>query len=243
MYGFVPAGGEGTEGVLMVLEAAGADEEAEGRPCVGKAGQYLFQQLKRAGVERDMFRIHNVLSCRPPGNKLAGMPWEAQAIRSCAPNLDATIADQRARAKRLGKTFVIFTLGKIAFKRIMGLPDGAPMLKKDYRNYPHWHEDYQAWVIAADHPSFLMRGNNHLTPVLQFAAQRALEIARDGIALDQPAFLEDPPAAQFSHWVNDYLAADARDPENTYLSYDIETPYKVGKDEDEVAREDDDDYK
>lgn len=226
----------------MVLEAAGADEEVEGRPVVGKAGQYLFQQLARAGVEREMFRIHNVLSCRPPGNKLAGMPWEKAAIAHCAPNLDATISETRDRAKRNGKTFVILTLGKTAFKRIMGLHEHAPMMKKDYRNYPHWHEDHQAWVIAADHPSYLMRGNNHLTPVLQFAAQRALEIARDGIKLDQPTFLEDPPAPTFSQWVNDYLEAEKRAPAETYLSYDIETPFKVGKDEDEVSREDDDDY-
>ena len=242
MHGFVPADSEGTEGVLMVLEAAGADEELEGRPVVGKAGQYLFQQLRRAGVEREMFRIHNVLSCRPPGNKLAGMPWEREAIAKCAPNLDATIAETRERARVNGKTFTILTLGRTAFKRIMHLPDNAPMMRSDYRNYPHWHEDYQAWVVAADHPSYLMRGNNHLTPVLQFAAQRALEIARGGMKLDRPTFLEDPPPAQFSNWVNDYLLAQSTDPEGVYLSYDIETPYKVGKDEDEVAREDDDDY-
>src|SRR5438445_13670086 len=91
MNGYVPQDGDGSNGVLVVLEAAGADEELAGIPTVGAAGQFLWNQLHRIGIEREGFRIHNVLSCRPPKNLLSKMPYEASVIASCAPNLDATI--------------------------------------------------------------------------------------------------------------------------------------------------------
>ena len=240
--GFVPADGTGRNGVLIVLEAAGQTEEEDGRPVVGKAGHFLFSQLARIGLERDDFRIHNVLSCRPPDNKLAKMPYETAAIEHCATNLDATIREMQERCKLLGKHFTILTLGRIAFKRIMGLSEKHPIMKEDYQCYPHWSEKYQAWVIAGDHPSYLLKGNNHLIPVLQFAARRAVEIAECGVPPDDGVYLCDPTPAQFTDWVKDYLEAVRRDPGGTLLSYDIETPHKKGKNEEKVAKEDDDDY-
>lgn len=241
-YGWVPADGDCTKGVLMVLEAAGADEAAEGRPVVGKAGHYLFQQLARVGIERDFFRIHNVLSCQPPGNKLAKMPFEQAVINHCAPNLDRTIEETRAIAKRQGQHFTILTLGRTAFKRIMGYDDRHPAMREDYLGYPHWSPDYQAWVIAADHPSYLMRGNNHLVPVLQFAATRAVEIATHGLTEEVHHYIEDPNPQTFAQWVADYRKHLASNPNETFLSYDIETPMKQGSNEEDVAREDDEDY-
>ena len=104
-WGYVPADGSGDNGVLIILEAAGKDEEDSGIPVVGKAGHYLFSQLARVGIERDGFRIHNVLSCRPCENKLVKMPYEAAAVAHCAPNLDATIADMQERCYNNGKYF------------------------------------------------------------------------------------------------------------------------------------------
>ena len=241
-YGYVPAHGTGDNGVLIVLEAAGADEAEAGIPVVGKAGHFLFQQLKRVGIERDGFRIHNVLSCQPPGNKLAKMPYEAEAIKQCAPLLDATIRDHKFHCELMGKTPVILTLGRIAFKRIMGTHDRDAIMRADYQCYPHWHKDYKCWVIAADHPSFLMRGNNHLVPVLQFAVQRAVEIALNGLVMDEERYMCDPDPATFQRWVEDYLRELQKNPSETFLAYDIETPMKQGSDEEKVAKEDDDDY-
>src|SRR3990167_10078308 len=95
MQGWVGPDGSGSSGVLVVGEAGGADEAQSGLPFVGKAGYYLFSNLKRVGLERDQFRIHNCLSCTPPNNKLAGMSYESAAIGHCRPNLDATIADMQ----------------------------------------------------------------------------------------------------------------------------------------------------
>lgn len=236
--GYVPATGSGANGVLIVAEAAGEHEAQEGAALVGKAGFYLFQQLARVGIERDGFRIHNVLSCRPPENKLAKMSYEDSVIASCSPLLDATIADMRVRCQTNGKTFTIVTLGRIAFKRIMNLTDKSPIMNEDYLVYPHWNERYGAWVLAADHPSYLMRGNHHLVPPLQFAFKRALEIARDGLKLEKhDNYLLDPLPVHFNAWAEEYATLS----QNVVLSYDIETPYKQGEDEEKVGRDEEDD--
>src|SRR6266853_4156914 len=121
--GFVPASGSGENGVLVVAEAAGEHEQNEGMPLVGKAGYYTWQNLQRVGIERDGFKIHNVLSCRPPENKLVKMAYQDEAINHCAPFLDRTIKEMQELCKKNGKTFVILTLGRTAFKRIMNLED------------------------------------------------------------------------------------------------------------------------
>jgi uracil-DNA glycosylase family 4 len=241
--GYVPADGSGDNGVLIVLEAAGEDEATQGRPVVGRAGQFMWTHLQRIGLERDGFRIHNVLSCRPPDNKLLKMPYTEAAIEHCAPNLDETIHTHIAHCRGAGKTPVIVALGKFSFKRLMGIEsDKHPLMREDYFTYPHWLEKYGCWMLAAPHPSHIMQGKNNLVPTMQFVFERAIEIANEGIELDQPSYLLDPTPRQFHDWVEEYFRELAINPDTTYLSYDIETPYKSGKSEDEVAREDDDDY-
>ncbi len=170
--GYVPADGSGENGVLVVAEAAGEHEAQEGMPLVGKAGHYLFTQLSRVGVEREGLRLHNVLSCRPPENKLVNQPYERAAVDHCAPFLDETIRSLQDTCASNGRNLVIVTLGVPAFRRIMGFDWKNEVLKKDYFCYPFWNETYQAWVIAAPHPSYLMRGNHKLVPILQFAFTR-----------------------------------------------------------------------
>src|SRR6266853_1314749 len=238
--GFSYPGGRGN--VLLVAEALGADEEIAGTALVGKAGYYLFQNLARVDIKREDFTLYNVCACRPPDNKLSGMSYEQEAINHCAPNLDKVIEETRTRAINNGKHFVIFTLGRTAFKRVMGLDNKSPIIRHDYLNYLFWSDKYQAFIIAGEHPAYLMRGNSHLLPPFQFAFQRAIEIARDGLELDQPTYLRDPDPQTFAQWVADYKRTAYQSPEETFLAFDIETPYKVGLDEAEVVREDDEDY-
>lgn len=240
--GYVPANGTGTNGVLVIAEAAGEHEAQEGMPLVGKAGYFFWSNLQRAGIDRDGFREHNVLSCRPPNNKLAGMPYENEVITHCSGLLDQTIYAMQETCKQHSLTLVILTLGQIAFRRIMSR-DLDPLalrsiMKEDYLAYPFWSETYQAWVIASDHPSFFMRGSTHLIPVMQFCAKRALEIAEKGLKIEEPTYLEGPLPETFTSWVADYTRHNL----DSILSYDIETPYKQGKAEDKIAREDDVDF-
>lgn len=239
--GFSRPDGNGSSGVMVVGEALGENEEVAGMGFVGKSGHYLFNALNRVGVERETLTIFNVVACRPPNNKLVGQTYESAAISHCRPNLDGVIAGARAKADAAGKTFVIVTLGKTAFKRVLGIDDKAPLLKEDYYCYPFWSQEYNAWVLAAAHPSYLMRGKHHEVAILQFAFRRALEIAAGGLTLQSPTYLLDPDPMSFSAWVDDYLAYAASNPD-TFLSYDIETPYKTGKGEDDLTKEDDDDY-
>lgn len=241
-WGFSRTDGAGNAGVLIVAEALGASEEEAGVPLVGKAGHFLFSNLGRVGLEREDFILSNVLQCRPPDNKLVGEWYESKAIEHCRGHLDNIILRARESSLVHSKAFVILTLGRTAFKRIMGYDDKNPIMRSDYRCYPHWSEPYKCWVIAADHPSFLMRGKTELIPVLQFAAKRAVEIAKNGLQYAEPVYSLDPPVHEFGSWIADYEYAYRQDPENTFLSYDIETPFKSGKDEEEVAKEDDDDY-
>lgn len=238
--GYVPASGTGENGVLVVAEAAGEHETIEGMPLVGKAGFYLWQNLGRIGIQREGFKCHNVLSCRPPENKLAKQEYEDRVIAYCSPLLDATIADMQRISREHDRTFTIVTLGQIAFKRIMGITSKDPILKEEYLAYPFRSWKYDAWVYACDHPSYLMRGANHLLPVLQFTFQRALQVAEQGLKLDVPEYLLDPDPATFAQWVRDYLKALEGDP-SLALSYDIETAYKQGKGEDELGKADESD--
>lgn len=242
--GFSEIDGSGSNGVLIVAEALGESEEVAGRPLVGQAGKFLFTHLKRVDLERDDFSLFNAIACRPPNNRLVGEAYESLALANCAPHLDAAIEVARGRALQHGRTFTILTLGRTAFKRVMALTDRDPIMRSDYLCYPFWSSTYKCWVVAADHPAYLMRGNTSEIPVLQFAAKRAVEIAREGLTLADPKYLLDPGPFQFAQWINDYFAHEAANPNDTFLSYDIETPYKSGKDEAELKKDEDgiDDY-
>jgi uracil-DNA glycosylase family 4 len=243
-WGFSVPVGTGRSGVMIVAEALGEAEEKEGMALVGKSGYTLFQQLKRIDIERDNFTIFNTIACRPPDNKLVGMPYMQGAIAHCKPNLDAAVQQAKRIAGVEGKTFVIVTLGVTPFKAILKL-DGIKdreLLKKDYYAYPFWSDTYGCWVLNAPHPAYLLRGNTHLWPVVQFVFKRALEIANNGLVLDNPDYLLDPDSNGFDLWIEGYRLSLGKDPDNP-LSYDIETPYKKKvKDEEEIGKEEDADH-
>ena len=234
--GFVPADGSGSNAVLIVLEAAGEHEEKEGRPLAGKSGFSFLRMLQRAGLRREDFRIHNVLSCRPPNNQLRGQAYEEAAIHHCAPNLDATIARMQPR--------VIVVAGDVAFQRI--LPDLYERLKHhrpsmglmDARGYVHWSEKYHAWVIPTIHPAFILRGQTAFESVFIRDLLRAVEVAKEGFkAIDLSHMLLDPTPSVALEWARQFEIASAIDP-TLHLAIDDETPWK-GEDEEELDEEED----
>jgi uracil-DNA glycosylase family 4 len=237
--GFSVPVGTGKSGVMVVAEALGEAEEKEGMALVGKSGYALFQQLKRVDIEREDLTLFNCIACRPPDNKLVGMPYMQMALSHCQPNLNAAIKNAKEVARTEGKTFVIVTLGVTAFKHVMGYDykTHGDLLKKDYYAYPFWSDIYNCWVLNAPHPAFLVRGKTYLWPIVQFVFTRAIEIAKNGFSYDKADYLLDPDPSSFELWIRGYIRSLDRDPENP-LSYDIETPYKVkSKDEDEVGKE------
>jgi uracil-DNA glycosylase family 4 len=115
----VPGEGVAHPLLLVVGEGPGAEEDASGRPFVGKAGQLLDRMLKAIKLERgaNCF-IANVVKCRPPGNR-DPLPEESEA---CLPYLRAQIAALRPR--------VILAVGRVAAQALTGLTAGVGELRR-----------------------------------------------------------------------------------------------------------------
>jgi uracil-DNA glycosylase len=90
----VPGAGSPRAGLLLVGEAPGAREDAEGVPFVGRSGKLLDATLQAAGLRRDELFVANVVRCRPPDNRNPRPPeiracagWLAEQIRLLAPRV------------------------------------------------------------------------------------------------------------------------------------------------------------
>jgi len=104
----VPGEGPPHARVMFIGEAPGREEDKQGRPFVGKAGQLLTEALEEAGLRREQVFITNVVKCRPPGNR---EPTEEEA-EACRPYLMRQIALLRPE--------VICLLGSVATRSLLG---------------------------------------------------------------------------------------------------------------------------
>ena len=126
---------------LVVGEAPGADEDRQGEPFVGRAGQLLNSMLRAAGLERGQVFIANVLKCRPPGNR-DPLPGE---VSCCLPYLHRQIA---LIAPRL-----ILCVGRIAAQNL--LATDMPIGK--LRGRRHVLAPFGTPVVVTYHPAYLLR--------------------------------------------------------------------------------------
>jgi uracil-DNA glycosylase family 4 len=92
---------------LIVGEAPGADEDRQGEPFVGRAGQLLNSMLRAIGLAREQVYIANVLKCRPPGNRDPA----ANEAAECLPYLEQQIA--------LLKPTIMLAVGRIAAQNLL----------------------------------------------------------------------------------------------------------------------------
>ena len=104
--------GNADAALMFVGEAPGAEEDRQGLPFVGRAGQFLNELLSEIGLRREDVFIGNVLKSRPPGNR-DPQPLE---IEACRPYLFEQI--------RLIEPHVVCTLGNFATKLLTGSPEG-----------------------------------------------------------------------------------------------------------------------
>jgi uracil-DNA glycosylase family 4 len=125
--------------LVFVGEAPGADEDAQGVPFVGKAGQLLTRMIEAMGYAREDVYICNVIKCRPPGNRNP----EPDEVAACEPFLKGQLAALRPR--------VIVALGKFAAQCL--LRDDTPIsrLRGNFRTY----EGIQ--LMPTFHPAYLLR--------------------------------------------------------------------------------------
>jgi DNA polymerase len=137
--------------LMFVGEGPGADEDAQGEPFVGRAGQLLNNMIKAMGLRREEVYIANVVKCRPPGNRTP----ERDECETCSPFLMRQIAAIKPK--------VIVALGAVSAKNLLAI--NAPMSELRGRFYdfmpagvrssdPEW---YGAKLAVTYHPAFLLR--------------------------------------------------------------------------------------
>jgi uracil-DNA glycosylase family 4 len=126
--------------LMFVGEAPGADEDVQGVPFVGRAGQLLTKMIEAMGFSRDEVYIANVLKCRPPGNRNP----EPDEIATCEPFLFRQLDSVQPK--------VVIALGAFAARTL--LKTDAPISRLRGRVF-----DYRggARLIPTFHPSFLLR--------------------------------------------------------------------------------------
>ncbi len=134
----VPGEGAPQPEIMFVGEAPGADEDAQGRPFVGRAGQLLTKMIEAMGFQRDEVFIANICKCRPPDNRKP----EPDEMEACLPYLKAQIA--------LLKPRVIVCLGGTATEGLLGLT-GITRVRGN------WHTFEGIDVMPTFHPSYLLR--------------------------------------------------------------------------------------
>jgi uracil-DNA glycosylase family 4 len=125
--------------VMFVGEAPGADEDQQGLPFVGAAGQLLNRMLNRLGWRREEVYIANIVKSRPPGNR----DPEPDEIAACLPFLKKQIQAIRPR--------VIVTLGRIAAQALLTTKEPLTRLRGRWQRYGEFP------VMPTFHPSYLLR--------------------------------------------------------------------------------------
>jgi uracil-DNA glycosylase family 4 len=127
--------------LCFIGEAPGADEDEQGLPFVGKAGQLLDRMIGAMGLspEKDVY-VCNIIKCRPPGNRKP-MPEETAA---CIPYLHEQLAVIAPK--------VIVALGNTAVGSLLGTTVGITKLRGEYKLYKG-----KTLVMPTYHPSYLLR--------------------------------------------------------------------------------------
>jgi DNA polymerase len=125
--------------LMFVGEAPGADEDATGRPFVGRAGQLLNKIIEAIGMKREDVMIGNVNRCRPPQNRT---PTGAEAA-TCKPFLLREIA--------IIQPEVIVVLGNTAMKNLLDTKEGITKLRGNFQDYRGIK------VMPTFHPAYLLR--------------------------------------------------------------------------------------
>jgi DNA polymerase len=135
----------GREGARLMLigEAPGRDEDLQGKPFVGRAGQLLDRMLAAIGLSEDDVYITNTVYWRPPGNRT---PTQEE-VEACAPFL--------ARQIELSSPEFLVLLGGAAAKNILGVAEGIMRLRGKWLSYSSGGRDIA--TLATLHPAYLLR--------------------------------------------------------------------------------------
>ena len=134
------ARGTGSAGVCFVGEGPGADEDAQGLPFVGKAGQLLDRMIEAMGLGRDEVYVCNVVKCRPPDNRKP----EPEEMAACMPYLSEQLD--------LIAPKVIVALGATAVQGLLGTTEGITRIRGKWKTFRG-----EIDVMPTFHPAYLLR--------------------------------------------------------------------------------------
>jgi uracil-DNA glycosylase family 4 len=137
--------------LMFIGEGPGADEDQQGLPFVGRAGQLLNNMIAAMGLKREQVYIANIVKCRPPGNRTP----ERDECETCSPFLMRQIGVIRPK--------VIVALGATAAKDLLSVNDSMASLRGRFYDYsPPGIVDepdgpFQCKLAVTYHPAFLLR--------------------------------------------------------------------------------------
>ena len=162
--------------LMFIGEAPGADEDLQGEPFVGRAGQLLTNMIKAMGLERAQVYIANIIKCRPPNNRTP----ERDECETCSPFLMRQVATIKPK--------VIVALGAVAAKTLLAINDSMSNLRGRWyefkptgvrSNDPTWTG---AKLAVTYHPAFLLRD-----PRQKKEAWKDLQMVMKELGLKAPA--------------------------------------------------------
>jgi len=126
---------------MVIGEAPGADEDQQGEPFVGKAGQLLNNMLLAVGLKREQVYIANILKCRPPNNR---DPRPEEVVK-CEPFLK--------RQVELVNPKIILAVGRIAAHNLLKTDVSLSKL----RGKVYYYGEFETPLIVTYHPAYLLR--------------------------------------------------------------------------------------
>jgi len=141
----VPGEGNSKAKIVFVGEAPGADEDAQGRPFVGRAGQLLDKIIAAVGLKRNDVFICNILKCRPPDNRDPA----AEEIISCLPYLE--------RQLEIINPEIIVALGAHAAKTLLKTTKPIGQLRGQFQEYYTGIGRAPIKLMPTYHPAYLLR--------------------------------------------------------------------------------------
>ena len=159
--------------LVFVGEAPGAEEDATGRPFVGRAGELLVKMIKAMGLRREDVYICNMLKCRPPGNRTPN----PQEVESCWGFL--------VRQLQIIQPQVIVTLGNPSTKGLLGTREGITRIRGNWQKLPDIGEGLEGIdVMPTFHPAYVLR---QYTPDNRRKVWSDLQAVMDRLGLAPPS--------------------------------------------------------
>jgi uracil-DNA glycosylase len=162
--------------LMFIGEGPGADEDEQGLPFVGRAGQLLNNMITAMGLTREQVYIANIVKCRPPGNRTP----ERDECDTCSPFL--------MRQVRVVKPKVIVALGATAAKNLLGMNDSMASLRGRFYDFSPKRavtdidEPLDCKLAVTYHPAFLLRD-----PRQKAEAWKDLQMVMKHLGLQPPA--------------------------------------------------------